>query len=231
MKLIYNNSTMPISTIDEYRIKIAIPLFNKLKYYDYDYELPYAKRKANETDNEFEVRCEERARKYSRLDEYIIGWEKRICPLKENDWYLANAKIPLDAVWELIPERVKDYELYDSPLRYGGVSSLQYLFEYGDKEIYVTESSQYREILNQILKASQQEANKNLFGTGAGNINKLLFKIFKSLYPKSMCALKEGSDVGPRFPLFEDEAAYYDFVVNKLKVHHQLISLFIKIVT
>jgi hypothetical protein len=210
MELIYDNGTMPLNVIQEYRISIAIPILEKLKYYDYDYELPYKVRLSNETEAHFRKRCEDRDRKYSKLDKYIIDWENRkdVDQPPNNDWELANAKIPLNEVWKFVPQNIDDPEIFDYPIRYEGVSPNQYLYKYGKRKIYVTESKQYHEVLNQILEKSQDPELHNSFGKGANNIKKLLVKIFERLYPRNF---------------FSNDDEFFEHINNRFKKNYQLI--------
>lgn len=127
---------------------------------------------------------------------------------------------PLSEIWKSIEKEemtiAKQKNIYEYPIKYVGNSPNRYLYKLDGVDIYIEESTQYRSILNDILKKSQEISTQKDFGTGAKRIQNLFYETFRSLYSK------EVTFNGKTFPLIEDEA-YFEYVNRKLRNHYQLI--------
>jgi hypothetical protein len=101
--------------------------------------------------------------------------------------------------------------------RYAGVSSIQVLYWLDGRDIYITESTQYREIVGLLKIRSQQPNFGKYFGKGAFKIKELLFDTMKVLYPTKMSNWCKTVDI------YKNDDEYSEYVQRMLQRHYQLI--------
>lgn len=116
-------------------------------------------------------------------------------------------------IWRNIPQEVKlneKKEIYDSPLKFSGVSYKQGFFNWNNTEIYFTESILLTDILNVLIEYSQ--TNQEYFGLGTNKLNSLLIQKFQFLFPREIRI--DG--------VYNNELEYYNHIITCLKREYVL---------
>lgn len=146
--------------------------------------------------------------KYTDYDE-TSALKKYYSEKKPND---------IRTIWKNVPENIdvnESREIFDSPLKFSGVSHKQDFLVWNDTKIYFTESIQLTSIIDILIEYSQ--TNPEYFGVGTKKLNSLLIEKFKVLFPKE-AIIPNGTSKA----FYDSDLAYYQHIVTHLKREYLL---------